>query len=131
MKSQEGIIIILSLVMLFVVSTLIIGFLSYVNKSIEVTNREINTTKAFYIAEAGISDMLKYLPLPFYYYVFHHVFRLGSHFADGSYSVFHQGNHIYSWGFCRNGRMRVIIWYVLHGKTVMIDEYGEDPGIWY
>lgn len=60
MKEQDGIILIVSLVVLFVVSTLIIGFLSFVNRSIALTIDDINKTQLLYTVEAGIAEAMQY-----------------------------------------------------------------------
>lgn len=61
MKKEDGIILVASLVVFLVVSILTITFLSLVNTNVNIPDAYLNSSKAFYIAEAGISDAISYI----------------------------------------------------------------------
>lgn len=60
MKSQNGIVLVSAIIVLIVVSTLTIAFLSLTTTNILITTKNIDFTNAFYIAEAGFSDAVRY-----------------------------------------------------------------------
>lgn len=60
MKPQNGIVLVSALIVLIIVSTLTIAFLSLIITNILITTKNINFTNAFYIAEAGFNDAVRY-----------------------------------------------------------------------
>lgn len=80
MKHQDGVILVTSVVVLFVVSVLTVSFLSLSNTNVRVVTSYLNIEKALYIAEAGISDSAKYIDGG-------EDFSFTKGFADGQYKV--------------------------------------------
>lgn len=60
MKSKRGIILVTILIILFVLSVLTIGLLSLVITNKSISDSIFNSTKALYIAEAGVASASRY-----------------------------------------------------------------------
>lgn len=108
MQKQDGIIMIVSLVVLLVVSTVIIGFLTYVNKSIELTNSNIEKIKALYILEAGVAHAVEepgYLE-----------YTLEENFAGGNYISHGFGHYemLLRLTWATHNDTKILLYYYLH-----------------
>lgn len=55
---DEGIILITSIFIVFLISALGIGYLSLVNNQLEMANVALTSAKAFYCAETGVSEAI-------------------------------------------------------------------------
>lgn len=78
MKKQDGIILVTAVVVFLVVSILTIAFLSLIYTYIKIPIAYLNSAKALYIAEAGISDAIRYIGGG-------GDFSITEEFADGDY----------------------------------------------
>lgn len=58
---KKGIVLITSIFLVFLISTLGIGYLCLVNNQLESADIAVKSAKAFYCAESGISDIILYL----------------------------------------------------------------------
>jgi hypothetical protein len=61
LKNKKGIVIVTAIFMVFLISTLGIGYLFLVNNQMEIVNVNIKSAQAFYCAESGIAECVLYL----------------------------------------------------------------------
>lgn len=60
-SKSQGIILITAVFIVFLISTLGIGYLAFVNNQVEMAGVGLKSAKAFYYAESGISAIILYL----------------------------------------------------------------------
>lgn len=115
MKKEEGVILVASLVVFLFVSILTIAFLSLVNNNVNIPDSYLNSTKALYIAEAGVSDAVSYIDAG-------EAFSIQKNFADGNYSSTGSISDDGSWTINSTGNYRD---YEKGVRVIVKEEEGE------